>query len=64
LSLLSNKEFLIWKERGVGGLGGQQAGRFKVRICLGEIEGINRYREIERHRHKETELTKILSKAG
>jgi hypothetical protein len=56
--------FFIFNFFGLGGFGGQQAGRFKVRICLGEIEGINRYREIERHRHKETELTKILSKAG
>jgi len=31
---------------------GKQAGIFKVRLALGEIEG--RYREIERHRNKET----------
>jgi hypothetical protein len=50
---LNNREFLIWKERGRewgrkrGGCAGQQAGIFKVRLGLGEIEWI--YREIERY---------------
>jgi hypothetical protein len=47
LSHLSHREFLIWKERGRGWGGerergrwvGQQAGRFKVRLGLGAIEG-------------------------
>jgi hypothetical protein len=48
---------------GVGGQGVKQAGIFKVRLGLGEIEW--RVREIERHRNKETELTiKIPSEAG
>jgi hypothetical protein len=47
---------------------GQHAGIFKVRFGLGEIEGryrLQRYREIERHKNKETELTiKTPSKAS
>ena len=40
---LNSREFLIWKERGetetgVGGWAGQQAGIFKVRSGLGDIE--------------------------
>jgi hypothetical protein len=42
---------------------GQQAGIFKIRKSLGEIE--RRNREIERHTNKETKLTiKIPSKAS
>jgi hypothetical protein len=49
------------REEQAGGRAGQQAGRFKAkcRLGLGEIEGrdrdTERYREIERHRKKETE---------
>jgi hypothetical protein len=52
---LSSSEFLIWKERwrGVGWVGrekaggwaGHQAGIFKVRLGLGEIEWRDRYTE-------------------
>jgi hypothetical protein len=56
---LNSREFLIWKEREGGherergGWVGQQAGVFKVRFGQKrEIEG--RYKEIERHRNKET----------
>jgi hypothetical protein len=58
---LNNREFLIWKERGrgrerggrAGEQAGQQVGIFKVRFGRDiEIEG--RYKEIERHRNKET----------
>ncbi len=43
---LNNREYLIWKdkgrgykrERGAGGLAGQQASIFKVGLGLGEIE--------------------------
>jgi hypothetical protein len=39
---LNNREFLIWKERGKGVErergAGEQAGIFKVRLGLGEIE--------------------------
>jgi hypothetical protein len=67
---LTNREFLIRKERGGrererGWREGQQADIFEVRLGLGEIEG--RYRDIEGHRNEETEteLTiKIPSKAG
>jgi hypothetical protein len=38
------------RERGVGGQAGQQAGIFKVRLGLGEIEG--RYIEIKGHRDR------------
>jgi hypothetical protein len=58
LSHLSHREFLIWKERGgkSGGWAfrwaGQQAGRSKVRLGLGEIEreGRDRDTEIQRDR--------------
>jgi hypothetical protein len=50
---VSQKEFVIWKER--GRQAGQQAVRFKFRLSFGKIEG--RYRGIVRHRNKETELT-------
>jgi hypothetical protein len=44
---LTNREFLIWKERGRGERergrrAGQQASIFKIRLVLGEIEGIDR----------------------
>jgi hypothetical protein len=50
---LSNREFLIWRERGRGererGVG-RQAGIFKVRLGLGEIQ---RYRDTEIQRDRE-----------
>jgi hypothetical protein len=42
------------RERERGGRAGQQAGIFKVRLGLGEIQKIQRYRDIQRHRNKET----------
>jgi hypothetical protein len=54
---LNNSEFLIWKEREVqaGGQVSRQAGLFKVRLGLGEIEIYveGKDREIERHWNKE-----------
>jgi hypothetical protein len=56
-----NREFLIWKEQGrrceregeVGGWAGQKAVIFKVRF--GKDRGDRqRYKDIERHRNKET----------
>jgi hypothetical protein len=44
---LNNREFLIWKESR-GSWPGQQAGIFKVRLGLGEIEGKDRDRDTER----------------
>jgi hypothetical protein len=63
---LNNREFIIWKERGrgveskrggqvcglLGGRASRQAGIFKVRLGLVEIEG--RDREIVRQSNKET----------
>ncbi len=51
---LNSREFLFWKESGWGkrerdGRASQQAGIFKVRLGLVEIES-----EIQRHRNKET----------
>ncbi len=66
-----NREFLIWKKSGRGPSGvreSERGGRVSRQAYLsfrkdrGERQG---YREIERHRNKETELTiKIPSKAG
>jgi hypothetical protein len=36
---LNNRKFFIWKKRGRSSWAGQQAGIFKVRLGLGEIEG-------------------------
>jgi hypothetical protein len=54
---LHNRELLIWKdrggderERGADGREGQQAGKLKVRLGLGEIEGTDRETEIQRYR--------------
>ena len=49
----SNREFLIWKERGRGerergGRAGQQAGIFKVRLGLVEIERLRGKTERQR----------------
>jgi hypothetical protein len=53
---LSNREFLIWKERGKRGerWAGQQAAIFMVRFERDRKER-QRYKEIERHINKETE---------